>query len=85
MDIKQENDGEKGYIIQCSADNFEQAAYLSAVFSDVICVNEQSHRLRISTVTDLLRKQFEKLGASIREAASVRLSAARGSSTSSPA
>jgi hypothetical protein len=60
---------ETTYIIQCSADNFEQAAYLSAVFSDVISVNDQSYRLQISKVTDSLRKQFEKLGASIKEAA----------------
>lgn len=67
MDIKQRGDEKTTYIIQCSADNFEQAAYLSAVFSDVLCVNEQNHRLQISQVTDLLRKQFEKLGASIRD------------------
>lgn len=68
MDVKEQGKGKTTYIIQCSADNFEQAAYLSAVFSDVIFVNEQNHRLQISQVTDVLRKQFEKLGATIKEA-----------------
>jgi len=80
MDNDQHGQEDPTYIIECSADNFEQAAYLSAVFSDVICVNEQAHRLRIGTVTDLLRRQFDKLGATIRERLPVRpvASAPRG-------
>jgi len=57
--------GMKSWIIQCSADNFEHAAYLSAVFSEVISVNDQAHRLQISSLTEMLKGQFEKLGAAV--------------------
>lgn len=56
---------EKPYIVQCSQDNFEQAAWLSAVFSEVLSVNEQNRRLEIFPLSDLLRGQLEKLGASV--------------------
>ena len=55
----------KSYIVQASPDTFDHAAWLSAIHSEVICVNEDAQRLRIFPITDLLRRQFEKLGASI--------------------
>lgn len=57
--------GIKSWLVQCSADNFEHAAYLSAVFSEVLAVNEQGHSLYISKLPDRLRGQYEKLGAAI--------------------
>lgn len=57
--------GMKSWIVQCSADNFEHAAYLSAVFSEVISVNDKAHSLQISSLTDALKGQFEKLGAAV--------------------
>jgi hypothetical protein len=55
----------KSYIVQCSPLNFDHAAWLSAVYSEVISVNEENHRLRIFPMTDMLRSQFERLGASV--------------------
>ena len=55
----------KSYIVQASPDTFDHAAWLSAIHSEVICVNEESQRLRIFPMCDLLRRQFEKLGASV--------------------
>jgi hypothetical protein len=60
----------KSYVVQCSADNFEHAAWLSAVYSEVLSVNEQAHRLHIFPVTDLLMGQFEKMGASVSKSIS---------------
>jgi hypothetical protein len=56
------------FIVQCSADTFEHATWLSAVFSEVLAVNEQAHRLQITQISDTLRRQFDKLGAQVREA-----------------
>jgi hypothetical protein len=53
------------FVIQCSPENFEHAAWLSAVYSEVLSVNEQTHSLRISPLPDMLKGQFEKLGASV--------------------
>ena len=47
--------GMNSWVIQCSADNFEHAAYLSAVFSEVISVNDKAHRLQISSLTEMLK------------------------------
>ncbi|HYD17207.1 MAG TPA: hypothetical protein VEF76_01850 [Patescibacteria group bacterium] len=55
----------KFWTVQCSAETFEHAAYLSAVFSEVISVNDQAHRLQIGSLPELLKGQFEKLGAAI--------------------
>lgn len=55
----------KSYIVQATPDTFDHAAWLSAVYSEVICVNEEAHRLRIFPLTELLKGQFEKLGASV--------------------
>lgn len=57
--------GIKSWLVQCSADNFEHAAYLSAVFSEVLAVNEPAHSLHVSTMTDPLRVQLSKLGANV--------------------
>lgn len=57
--------GIKSWLVQCSADNFEHVAYLSAVFSEVLSVNEQGFSLRISSLTDALRGRIEKLGAAV--------------------
>lgn len=57
--------GMKSWLVQCSADNFEHAAYLSAVFSEVLSINEPAFRLHIGTLNDRLRGQFEKLGADV--------------------
>jgi hypothetical protein len=51
------------FIVQCSADTFDHAAWLAAIFSEVLAINEENHRLRIFPLTDMLRGQFEKLGA----------------------
>lgn len=55
----------KSYIVQASPGTFDHAAWLSAIYSEVICVNEENQRLRIFPLTDLLRGQFEKLGAMV--------------------
>ena len=55
----------KSYIVQASPDTFDHAAWLSAIHSEVISVNEETQRLRIFPITDCLRRQFEKLGASV--------------------
>ena len=55
----------KSYIVQASPDTFDHAAWLSAIHSEVLCVNEENQRLRIFPISDLLRRQFEKLGASV--------------------
>lgn len=55
----------KSYVVQASPDTFDHAAWLSAIHSEVICVNEESQRLRIFPITDMLRRQFERLGASV--------------------
>lgn len=57
--------GMKSWLVQCSADNFEHVAWLTAVFSDVISVNEQGHSLQISSLNDRLQGQIEKLGAAV--------------------
>lgn len=53
----------QSFIVQCSADTFDHAAWLSAVHSRVLSVNEAEHRLSIFPMTELLRGQFERLGA----------------------
>ncbi len=53
------------YIVECPADTFDHAAWLSAVHSEVICVSDENHRLRINPVSDMLRGEFRKLGASV--------------------
>ena len=53
------------YIVEASADTFDHAAWLSAVYSEVICVSDEDHSLRISPVSDLLRGELKKLGASV--------------------
>ncbi|TAL35914.1 MAG: hypothetical protein EPN97_06835 [Alphaproteobacteria bacterium] len=60
----------KSYIVQASKDTFDHVAWLSAVYSEVISVNEEAHRLRIFPLTDILKGQFEKLGASVMRSAS---------------
>ncbi|MDE1153651.1 MAG: hypothetical protein PW788_14040 [Micavibrio sp.] len=57
----------KAYIVQCAPETFEHATYLSAIFSEVLSFSEQNHRLRLSAMGDVLRSQFEKLGANVRE------------------
>ena len=57
--------GMKSWLVQCSVDNFEHAAYLSAVFSEVLAVNEQALNLQVSSMNDRLRGQFERLGAAV--------------------
>jgi hypothetical protein len=54
------------FLVQCSADTFDHAAWLSAVHSQVISVNEDEHRLSIYPMTELLRGQFERLGAVVQ-------------------
>lgn len=58
----------KSFIVQCSPATFDHAAWLSAVYSEVISVNEERHRLRIFPLSELLKGQFEKLGASVAAA-----------------
>lgn len=62
---QREPNSDKSYIVQCSAETFEHATYLSAVHSDVLSFNEQKHSLRLRRVSPLLRTQFEKLGAEV--------------------
>lgn len=59
----------RSFLIQCSSRTFDHAAWLSAVHSEILCVNEEGHSLRIFPMTELLRTQFEKLGASVAPAA----------------
>ncbi len=53
----------KSYIVQCPPDTFDHAAWLSAVHSEVLSVNEDTHSLLIFPMSELLRGQFEKIGA----------------------
>jgi hypothetical protein len=62
---EQKAPGTQSYIVQCSPDKFEHASWLSAVFSEVLSVNEDSCRLHIAPLSDLLRGQLDKLGARI--------------------
>lgn len=55
----------ESYVIECSPQTFDHAAWLSAIHSEVLSVSEEDSRLSISPVSDLLRGEFEKLGASV--------------------
>jgi hypothetical protein len=57
--------GMKSWLVQCSPDNFEHVAWLSAVFSEVLFVNEQGHSLLIFPLNDHLKGQIERLGAAV--------------------
>jgi hypothetical protein len=65
---QQEAQKAPSFIVQCSAENFEHASWLSAVFAEVLSVNEQAHRLHIAQISDALRRQLDRLGATVREA-----------------
>ena len=53
------------FFVQCSPVTFDHAAWLSAVHSEVISVDDDAHSLTISPMTDLLRGQFDKLGVDV--------------------
>lgn len=56
----------QSFIVQCSADVFDHAAWLSAVHSEIISIDEEEHRLNIYPMSEMLRGQFEKLGAVVK-------------------
>jgi hypothetical protein len=60
----------KSYIVQCPAETFDHAAWLSAVHSEVLSINEENHSLLIFPMTEMLLGQFEKLGAFVVSTAS---------------
>jgi hypothetical protein len=56
----------QSYLVQCAPDTFDHAIWLSAVHSEVLFVSEEQCRLCIFPMTELLRGQFEKLGAVVQ-------------------
>jgi hypothetical protein len=57
--------GMKSWLVQCTADSFEHAAYLAAVFSEVLSVNEQGFSLQIASLSDRLKGQLDKIGVNV--------------------
>lgn len=55
----------KTFIVRCSPEKFEHAAWLSAIHSEVLSVNEKDYSLHIFPLPEMLKGQLDKLGASV--------------------